>query len=223
MGGTPYNARTGYEVGHADSIGDCLSRDRLRWLGHLSRMDDDRLPKQILFAEGVAPRPRHGPKKRWRDSVMGDLQPLGVSDGWFVLAQEREQWLRLHSQQQPQPAAARELVCECGRQFRRRNDNHNIGNSAKLNDYHRLRRWVSKGPKVWGGEGGFHSNTPFSAVILWLIVIFKHSVTLSCDFRIVRHARACACSFCLAFTGRQWASPELQCTSGQQITDKGEW
>ena len=57
-----------------------------------------------------------------RDSVMGDLQLLGVSDGWFVLAQEREQWRRLRSQQQPQPAVARELVCECGRQFRHRND-----------------------------------------------------------------------------------------------------
>ena len=57
-------------LGMRDSIGDCLSRHHLRWLGHLSRMDDDRLPKQILFVEGIASRPRHGPKKRWRYSVM---------------------------------------------------------------------------------------------------------------------------------------------------------
>ena len=85
-------------------------------------MDDDRLPKQILFAEGIAPRPRHGPKKRWRDSVMGDLQSLGGSDDWFMLVQEREQRRRLQYQQQPQPAAARELVCQCGWKFRRRNN-----------------------------------------------------------------------------------------------------
>ena len=67
------------------SIGDCLSQHRLCWFGHFSRVDDERLPKQI-FIEGIAPHPRHGPKKRWRDSVMGDLQSLGVSDGWLMLA-----------------------------------------------------------------------------------------------------------------------------------------
>ena len=75
-------------LGMRDSIGDCLSRHRLRWLGHLSRMDGDRLPKQILFAEGIACRPRHGPKKRWPDSVMWDLQSLGVSDGFRACSGE---------------------------------------------------------------------------------------------------------------------------------------
>ena len=51
-----------------------ISRWKFRWL-----------TKQ-MFVEGIAPHPRHGPKKRWRDSVMGDLQSLGVSDGWLMLA-----------------------------------------------------------------------------------------------------------------------------------------
>ena len=68
------------------SIGDCLSQYRLCWFGHFSRVDDDRLPKQ-MFVKGNTPHPRHGPKKRWRNSVMGDLQSLGVSDGWLMLAQ----------------------------------------------------------------------------------------------------------------------------------------
>ena len=103
------------------SIGDCLSQHCLCWFGHISHVDDDRLPKQ-MFVEGIASHSRHGPKKRWRDSVMGDLQSLGVSDGWLMLAQEREQWRRLQYQQQPRPQAAKDPVCECSRQFRRRDD-----------------------------------------------------------------------------------------------------
>ena len=82
-----------------DSRSDCMSQHRLRWLRHLSGMDDHRLLKQILLAEGIVPRPRHGPKKRWRDSLVGGLQSLGVSgDDWLVLAQEREQWHQLQYQ-----------------------------------------------------------------------------------------------------------------------------
>ena len=49
------------------SLEESIRANRLRWLGHLARMDDTRLPKQILFAEGTNTRPRHGPKRRWRD------------------------------------------------------------------------------------------------------------------------------------------------------------
>ena len=39
------------------SMDVCLSQHHLRWLGHLARMDDLRLPKRILYAEGVETRP----------------------------------------------------------------------------------------------------------------------------------------------------------------------
>ena len=105
------------------SMDICLSQHRLRWLGHLARMDDSRLPKRILFAEGVETRPRHGPKKRWRDSAVMDLRSQEIADSeWYALAQERDGWLRLRHQRRPQPAAARDFVCPCGRRFRRQND-----------------------------------------------------------------------------------------------------
>eukprot|EP00117_Sycon_ciliatum_P042213 scpid83525/ scgid6249/ Putative uncharacterized transposon-derived protein F52C9.6 len=53
--------------GMPSSMAEVVRCHRLRWLGHLGRMEDSRLPKRVLFAEGLNTRPSHGPKKRWRD------------------------------------------------------------------------------------------------------------------------------------------------------------
>ena len=56
-----------------------IRRHRLRWLGHVGRMDDSCSPKQLLLGELPAPRPCHAPKKRWRNVVSTDLADLGVT------------------------------------------------------------------------------------------------------------------------------------------------
>ena len=63
-----------------------IRQRRLQWLGHLGRMSPSRLPKKVLFGEGIATRPRHGPKRRWRDLVAADLDLQGISgDEWMEL------------------------------------------------------------------------------------------------------------------------------------------
>ena len=46
-------------------------------LGHLGRMEEERLPKKLLFGELVKKRLCHETKKRWQDGVKLDLQAIG--------------------------------------------------------------------------------------------------------------------------------------------------
>jgi len=59
------------------SITELVMEKRL-WLGHVSCMDPERLPKKIIFGELQKKRPHHGTKRRWRDLVSSDLVELGV-------------------------------------------------------------------------------------------------------------------------------------------------
>ena len=86
--------------------------------------------------------------------MMEDLQSLGVSDGWFVLALERKNGADFSissnlGQQLPGNSCANVVGSfAVGTTYR------DIGNYKKLNDYHRLRRWVSKDLKARVNSGG---------------------------------------------------------------------
>ena len=66
---------------------------RLKWLGHVGRMDEGRLPKKLLFGELRKTRPNHGTKRRWRDLVSQDLKSIGAKDTWYKTCQDRKGWL----------------------------------------------------------------------------------------------------------------------------------
>jgi hypothetical protein len=60
-------------------------------LGHLWRMEEDRMPKKIFTQELEGTRRRGRPKKGWREEVERDLQVLGVRI-WRELVIDREKW-----------------------------------------------------------------------------------------------------------------------------------
>ena len=56
------------------------------WLGHIQRMEEDRMPKNIFTQEMEGTR-RGRPSKRWKEDVERDLQVLGVRNGesWWQI------------------------------------------------------------------------------------------------------------------------------------------
>ena len=93
-------------LGVPDDISCIIRERRLRWLGDVARMEEPRLPKCVLFGELHGFRPRHGPKKRWRDLIVEDLAiihpPVPLS-GCFSAAQDHAEWRGI-AHRRPSPA-----------------------------------------------------------------------------------------------------------------------
>jgi len=65
---------------------------RISWLGHLERMEVDRIPKKIFTQELEGTRRRGRPRKGWEEEVKRDLQVLGVRR-WRELVTDRKTWM----------------------------------------------------------------------------------------------------------------------------------
>jgi len=68
-----------------------IKGQRISWLGHIERMEEDRLAKKIFTQELKGTRRRERPRKRWIKEVARDLQVLGVRR-WRELVADRKKW-----------------------------------------------------------------------------------------------------------------------------------
>jgi hypothetical protein len=64
---------------------------RISWLGHLERMEEDRMPKSFFTQELEGTRRRGRHRKGWKEEVERDLQVLGVKR-WRELVRDRRKW-----------------------------------------------------------------------------------------------------------------------------------
>ena len=72
-----------------------LIKSRLRWLGHVSRMDDDRPVKALMYGElDKGTRPLGRPKLRYRDIRKSVLKSGRILDRWQDLVVDRPLWKR---------------------------------------------------------------------------------------------------------------------------------
>ena len=71
-----------------------LNQAQLRWSGHVTRMDDSRLPKQLFHAElSTGKRHKGGQRKRYKDVLKSTLKACNIPvDEWQALAQDRLAW-----------------------------------------------------------------------------------------------------------------------------------
>jgi hypothetical protein len=66
------------ELNKGKNIVRWIKGQRISWLGHLERMEEDRMLKKICTQKLEGTRRRGRPWKRWREEVERDLQMLGV-------------------------------------------------------------------------------------------------------------------------------------------------
>ena len=92
-----------------------LRQRRLRWLGHVRRMEDGRIPKDILYGQLAAGKRRTGrPQLRYSDACKRDMKALNIDPrDWEDLAADRPKWratltTHLKSSEKHMSAAAEE-------------------------------------------------------------------------------------------------------------------
>ena len=79
------------ELSKGEIIVKWIEGQRISWLGHLERMEEDRMPKKIFTQELERTRGRGRPRKGWREEVERDLQVSGVR-GLRELVIDRDKW-----------------------------------------------------------------------------------------------------------------------------------
>ena len=79
------------EMSKGENIVKWIKGQRISWLGHLERMEEDRMPKKIFTQELEGTRRKGRPRKRWKEEVERDLQELGVRR-WRALVADRKKW-----------------------------------------------------------------------------------------------------------------------------------
>jgi hypothetical protein len=67
--------------------------NRLRWIGHVSRMDNKSMVYQDFANQPQGSRPTGRPKSRWWDCVYGDIRKCKIRN-WEQKSKNREDWMR---------------------------------------------------------------------------------------------------------------------------------
>jgi hypothetical protein len=66
---------------------------RMRWEGHVARMEEGRGVYRNLVGRSEGERPLGRPRRRWEDNIKMDLREIGIDGAnWIQLAQDRVRW-----------------------------------------------------------------------------------------------------------------------------------
>ena len=70
-----------------------LKSRRLRWAGHVARMEQLRNAYRVLPGKPQSKRPLGRPRRRWEDNIKMGLREVGCDPrDWIILAEDRDQW-----------------------------------------------------------------------------------------------------------------------------------
>jgi len=105
-----WKSRTNRELevmSKGENVVKWMKGQKISWLGHLERMEDDRMPKKIFTQELEGMRRRGRPRKRWKEEAERDVQVLGVRRLRELVA-DRKKWKDIVRQAK----AHIELLCQ---------------------------------------------------------------------------------------------------------------
>ena len=66
---------------------------RLKWIGHVNRMEEERVPYQVFVNQPEGRRQRGRPKTRWWDDVYDDIRKCKITR-WNIRSKDRDDWRR---------------------------------------------------------------------------------------------------------------------------------
>jgi len=73
------------------TIIETIKLNRLRWFGHVQRMEENRVPKRVLYMNLGTTGLRGRPRNRWQEE---DGRIVG-GEGWQEKVHNREEWKKL--------------------------------------------------------------------------------------------------------------------------------
>jgi hypothetical protein len=76
------------------TITETITLQRLRWFGHVERMEENRTPKRVLYMNFETTRLRDRPRNRRQDEVREDGRIVGGEE-WQKKVYNREEWKKL--------------------------------------------------------------------------------------------------------------------------------
>jgi hypothetical protein len=76
------------------TVTQTIKLNRLCWFGQVQRMEENRIPKQVLYMNLETTRLRGTPRNRWQDEVREDGRLVGEK-GWKKRVYNREEWKKL--------------------------------------------------------------------------------------------------------------------------------
>jgi hypothetical protein len=68
-----------------------IKAQRIRWLGHVKRMEVGAMPRKMMERRLSTGRRKGRPRLRWVDDVVADLRVMKIKQ-WTEKTKDREQW-----------------------------------------------------------------------------------------------------------------------------------
>lgn len=88
------------------NITGVIRAQRLRWAGHVERMAEARVPKQLMIGTIGGKRRKGRPRVRWRTEIENDIKFLKIAR-WKEKARDRKLWKRTINQAMSQLGSQR--------------------------------------------------------------------------------------------------------------------